>query len=110
MMIDPTALRDVFDRAASLPLQERAPFLARACEGNERLRREVERLLAADARLGSTLDTEPGSDPATGTNAGATSLQPGTRLGPYESSPRSAPAAWAKSTKPAIPASVALLQ
>ena len=30
-MIDPADLRDVFDRAASLPPQQRADFLARAC-------------------------------------------------------------------------------
>ena len=84
-MIDPADLRDAFDRAVSLPPQERAAFLARACGANDDLRREVERLLAADARVGSTFDTEPGSDPASGSIAsGATSLQPGTRLGPYE--------------------------
>ncbi len=84
-MIDPLDLRDVFDRAASLPPQERAAFLAQACDGNDGLRREVERLLAADARLGSTFDTEPGSDPTAGSiGAAAMSLQPGTRLGPYE--------------------------
>ena len=84
-MIDPADLRDVFDQAASLPPQERAAFLALACDGNDGLRREVERLLAADARLGSMFDTGPGSDPATGSIAtAAMSLQPGTRLGPYE--------------------------
>ena len=84
-MVDPLELRDVFDRAASLPPQERAAFLARSCDGNDGLRREVERLLAADARLGSTFDTDPGSDPATGSIAAAAmSLPPGTRLGPYE--------------------------
>ncbi len=84
-MIDPADLRDVFDRAASLPPQERAAFLAHACDGNDGLRREVERLLAADARLGSAFDTAPRSDPATGSIAAAAmSLQPGTRLGPYE--------------------------
>ena len=51
-MSDATDLREVFDRAASLPPQERAAFLAQACDGNDGLRREVERLLAADARLG----------------------------------------------------------
>ena len=84
-MVDPLEIRDVFDRAASLPPKERGAFLARACGTNEALRHEVERLLAADARLGSAFDTEPGSDPATGSSAAAAmSLQPGTRLGPYE--------------------------
>ena len=84
-MVDPLEVRDVFDRAASLPPKERGAFLARACGTNEALRHEVERLLAADARPGSAFDAEPGSDPATGSIAAAAmSLQPGTRLGPYE--------------------------
>ena len=84
-MVDPLEIRDVFDRAASLPPKERGAFLARACGTNEALRHEVERLLAADTRPGSAFDTEPGSDPATGSIAAAAmSLQPGTRLGPYE--------------------------
>ena len=36
-MIDPVELRDVFDRAASLPPQERGAFLARACGANDGL-------------------------------------------------------------------------
>ena len=85
MMIDPTALRDVFDRAASLPPQDRAAFLARACGANDRLRREVERLLAADARLGSAFDTQPASESSPGVAApGEPSLMSGMRLGPYE--------------------------
>ncbi len=84
-MVDPLEIRDVFDRAASVPPKERGAFLARACGTNEALRHEVERLLAADARPGSAFDAEPGSDPATGSIAAAAmSLQPGTRLGPYE--------------------------
>ena len=50
-MIDPTEFRDVFGRAAGLPPQDRAAFLAHACDGNNPLLREVERLLAADSRL-----------------------------------------------------------
>ena len=85
-MVDLHELRDVFDRAVSLPPKERGAFLARACGANEALRYQVERLLAAaDARPGSGFDSEPGSDPAAGPIAAAAmSLQPGTRLGPYE--------------------------
>ena len=84
-MVDPRAIRDVFDRAASLPPNERGEFLARACGTNEALRREVERLLAADPRLESAFDSAPGNDPATGSIPATTlSLQAGTRLGPYE--------------------------
>ena len=83
-MVDPLEIRDVFDRAAGLPPKERGAFLARACGTNEALRREVERLLAADASNGSAFETEPGSDPATESIAASMSQQPGTRLGPYE--------------------------
>jgi serine/threonine protein kinase len=85
-MIDPADLRDVFDRAASLPPQDRAAFLARACGDNVALRQEVERLLAADARAGSVFsgdssDGESGSEPSTsGERVGLTA---GARLGPY---------------------------
>ena len=64
-MIDPNDLHDVFDRAATLPPQDRAAFLARACGDNLALRQEVERLLAADARAGSVLESR-GSDSAGG--------------------------------------------
>jgi hypothetical protein len=42
-MINPTALRNVFDQAASLPPVERAAFLERVCGANIELRCEVER-------------------------------------------------------------------
>jgi len=87
-MIDPDALRDVFDRAAILPPQDRAAFLARECGDNAALRKEVERLLAADARAGSVFESGSG-----GSHSGAeetpaarddtAALQPGARLGPY---------------------------
>lgn len=86
-MVDPGELRDVFDRAASLPPVDRAAFLAEACGHNPALRREIERLLDADARVGSTFNTghkdesnssNPESDPP------RMSLASGTRLGPYQ--------------------------
>jgi eukaryotic-like serine/threonine-protein kinase len=84
-MIDPADLRDVFDRAASLPPQDRAAFLARACGDNAALRQEVERLLAADQRAGSVFDS--GSSGSDGHGApmrdDASALRPGARLGPY---------------------------
>ena len=105
-MVDPLEIRDVFDRAASLPPKERGAFLARACGTNEALRHEVERLLAADARLGSAFDTEPGSDPATGSSAAAAmSLHPAHASDHTRSSTPSASAVWAKSTRRAIRAS-----
>ena len=84
-MIDPAALRDLFDRAASLPPTDRGSFLAAACAGNDPLRQEVERLLGADARLGCILEPESnGARTAGGTTVNASlTLAPGTPLGPY---------------------------
>ena len=85
-MIDPTDLRDVFDRAASLAPQDRAAFLAQVCGENVALRQEVERLLAADARAGSVFSADSSDG---GTDSGETApgsrpgLSPGARLGPY---------------------------
>jgi len=47
-MVDPAAVRELFDRAASVPARERDAFLASVCGENDALRRAVERLLAAD--------------------------------------------------------------
>jgi serine/threonine protein kinase len=46
------------------------------------MRREIERLLAADARLGSAFDTQPERFVAEAVSS--SSLRPATRLGPYE--------------------------
>ncbi len=86
-MIDPADLRDVFDRAVTLPPQDRAAFLAQACGDNLALRQEVARLLAADARLGSVFGTA-GSDSgakhdAPSSPANTPGLAAGARLGPY---------------------------
>ena len=85
-MIDPADLRNVFDRAASLPPQDRAAFLAHACGDNVALRREVERLLAADARAGSVFSGDS-SDGGSGSGASTSGERPGltagARLGPY---------------------------
>lgn len=44
---------DVFAAAVELPLEDRATFLERACEGDATLRADVERLLKADASTAS---------------------------------------------------------
>jgi eukaryotic-like serine/threonine-protein kinase len=55
----------------------RAAFLDEACAGDADLRREVESLLAGQAKAGGFLET-----PAW--EAAPTPLTPGIRLGPYE--------------------------
>ena len=112
-MVDPVDLRDVFDRAASLPPAARQAFLDGACGANAALRHEVERLLAADAGRGSLFETTPGSGAS---DAESTvphdaphrfHLPPGKRLGPTRSPRHSAPAGWGRSTRHATPASIA---
>jgi eukaryotic-like serine/threonine-protein kinase len=81
---DRTRLRKLFDEAVRLPLREREAFLNRACGSDVALRRELERLLAAEAQHPLPIDSasersggavEAGSPPA--------SLAAGSRLGPY---------------------------
>ena len=82
-IIDPKALRDVFDRAAALPLAERAALLEQACGDNAALRREVERLLTADARFGTVFDTAAADAAEPAQESQPLSLAAGARLGPY---------------------------
>src|SRR5262249_16010745 len=49
-----------FFAAAALPEADRAAYLARACAGNDELRRRVERMLAARPELGDFLEPPPG--------------------------------------------------
>jgi hypothetical protein len=49
----------VFIEALKVPVQERTAFLARACAGNENLRRTVEALLRAHDHLGDFLEEPP---------------------------------------------------
>ena len=70
----------VFDEALDRPPGEREAFLARACAGDPELRREVERLLDADAQSHTTFLEKPvgemlGLVPGDGKEIG--------RLGPY---------------------------
>jgi|CXWL01.1.fsa_nt_gi serine/threonine-protein kinase len=65
---------ELFERALELPSQDRAAFLATACDDPD-LRRAVLELLAADERLPGFLD-DPALTPAT--------LAAGARIGPYQ--------------------------
>jgi len=86
--MDPGILRDLFDRAVSLPPADRASFLDSACGQDAALRREIERLLAVDSRGRSLFaTTSPSSSAPSGGGPhtpSAPALPPGTRLGPYE--------------------------
>src|SRR5215468_8372969 len=72
--------------AAALEMtpDERAAFLEQACVGDEELRREIESLIAADARAGDFI-----AAPVFGNSVGTlaeehTPMQPGRKLGDYE--------------------------
>jgi tetratricopeptide (TPR) repeat protein/tRNA A-37 threonylcarbamoyl transferase component Bud32 len=73
--------RALFDSAAERPPAERDGFLAEACGGDERLRRLVDSLLAADERAGSALEAPAWAD-TVGDERPETLL--GCRLGDYE--------------------------
>ncbi|RMH15850.1 MAG: serine/threonine protein kinase [Acidobacteria bacterium] len=60
------------------PPAERAPYLARACDGDDELRREVESLIDADRRAGDFLEK-----PAVAANRPPFAAL-GSRVGPYE--------------------------
>src|SRR5213594_3043596 len=49
-------VRALFDAALEQPVEERALFLTRHCQGNSNVRSEVEALLAAHAQKGHLLD------------------------------------------------------
>ena len=75
--------KDLFVSARALPAADRDAYLAAACGSNDVLRREVESLLAADARANSFLES-----PAMLRNDGSTQAAPltieGRRLGAYQ--------------------------
>ena len=59
MSDDPGRDLVIFTEALRLPAEERAAFLARACAGDENLRRKVEALLRAHGRVGDFLEMPP---------------------------------------------------
>ncbi len=87
-------IQEVFFKAADLPDFKRAAYLARECDGDGRLRFEVESLLRADAAGGSAIaaavesevgallkeDERPGG---LGTGFNDDASLAGTRMGPY---------------------------
>ena len=70
-------IEEIYHAAAELPGDRRAAFLEQACGGNERLRREVDSLLAAHERAGEFLEA-----PALGVAAALSRGQrPAARIG-----------------------------
>jgi serine/threonine protein kinase len=67
-MTDMSPAEAVYFAAAALPAADRAAYLARACAGDDELRRRVERMLAARPDLGAFLEPPP-AGPADGPTA-----------------------------------------
>jgi serine/threonine protein kinase len=77
-----TAVEAIFHAALEIgSTQERAAYLDDACQGNAELRREVVRLLSAEARLSDFLEQPAGAPEASGAPAPES---PGTYIGPYK--------------------------
>lgn len=55
-------VRAVFDAVLEQPVEQRASFLARRCNGNQAIRSEVEALLAAHARTDNPMDKHAFND------------------------------------------------
>ncbi len=56
-MLDPRRVRDIFEKAAELPLADRESFLDQACLPDDLLRHEIARMLTAYERWGGVFDT-----------------------------------------------------
>jgi tetratricopeptide (TPR) repeat protein len=83
-----TAFRQVeaiFHEALERPPAQRAAFLEQACDGDDRIRREVERLLKLDGQAAGLLDTAPWKQESPETHGPVDPLaQPGARIGHYQ--------------------------
>jgi tetratricopeptide (TPR) repeat protein/serine/threonine protein kinase len=88
-MVSLTEVEAIFQAALEKgSAEERAAYLDQACQGDSDLRRQVERLLHAQGKLGSFLEQPAAAEGATG-DVAPTSLPrlsegPGTRIGPYK--------------------------
>ena len=85
----------VYEEAVGRRGAEREEYLSEACNADAELRREVERMLSGENRVGSFLET-----PA----AVRSQLRSGARIGPYEvlSLLGAGGKGWARSTKRTI--------
>jgi hypothetical protein len=75
-------VRDLFDRAAEMPREERTAFLSKECAEDHTLRADVSDLLSAITRSDDLFAGEVA--PAIEGAIAARDIGPGVRLGPYE--------------------------
>jgi serine/threonine protein kinase/tetratricopeptide (TPR) repeat protein len=79
MTYDAASESEIFKVVVGLPAEQRSAYLDQACGGDQRLRADLESLLAADARDGGFLD-----GPAAATMDCPIAERPGTTIGPYK--------------------------
>jgi eukaryotic-like serine/threonine-protein kinase len=75
---------DIFAEALGVPVGERAAFLAKACGGDERLRRKVEALLKSHEQIGDFLEEAPDASVKEARVAAAAEEKPFDRIGRYK--------------------------
>src|SRR5690348_2419790 len=73
----------IFMEALSVPFEERAAFLAKACEGDGELRRKVEALLKSHEQIGDFLEEAP-DEAANEARIAAAGEKPVDRIGRYK--------------------------
>src|SRR5262249_4937806 len=74
---------ELFQAACRLKAQDLPAFLARACEGDDELRRELEGMLAADEQFSGFLEKPLGDVAAHIVDESTKTFSPGRQLGPY---------------------------
>src|SRR5215475_6065970 len=79
----PNRVVEVFTEALRLPLAERAAFLEGLCGNDDKLRRQVEALLEANASVGDFLEDLPQASAQSRTEVSA-GEKPGDRIGHYK--------------------------
>ena len=77
-------VKEIFHAALDRPPVEQSAFIARACNGDDELRREVESLLASSERDGSFIDSPAYAAAATLITRQPAELKKGTTVGAYE--------------------------
>ena len=77
MALEREPVEQLFEAALALEAGERDAFLSKACRDSPELKRMVDELLAAEAKVGSFLEVSP-------VDSFDKSIEPGTKIGQYE--------------------------
>src|SRR6185503_5051584 len=84
MTPNPERALEIFTEAVQLPVEERTPFLDRACAGNEELRQKIEALLRFNDRAGDFLEEPPTGSINQAKARVAAGERPGDHIGRYK--------------------------